>query len=87
MRTALSLLSCVPVLLAPGIAQAQAAFDRTKPPALPPAPRLVMPAVVNARLANGIPTQVVEQTEVPLVQVTLTVAGGSRREAWRAPLP
>jgi zinc protease len=71
------------VLLAPTIGGAQAvsgaaaAFDRTKVPTLPPAPRLVLPAVATSRLANGIGLQVVSQREVPLVQVTLTIAGGS----------
>ena len=65
-------------LLAPVAANAQAAFDRSKVPVLPPAPRLVLPAVNSARLANGIALQVVPQRELPLVQVTLAVAGGSR---------
>jgi zinc protease len=64
--------------VAPLALHAQGAFDRTKPPVLPPAPTLVMPAVSTARLGNGIPLQVVTQRELPLVQVTLTVAGGSR---------
>jgi len=65
-------------LLAPVAAGAQAAFDRSKVPVLPPAPRLVLPAVNSARLANGIALQVVTQREVPLVQVTLAITGGSR---------
>jgi predicted Zn-dependent peptidase len=66
------------MLLAPSVASAQAAFDRSKVPVLPPAPKLVLPAVTTARLANGIALQVVPQRELPLVQVTLAVAGGSR---------
>jgi len=66
------------VLLAPAAASAQAAFDRSKVPVLPPPPRLVLPAVNSARLANGIALQVVPQREVPLVQVTLAITGGSR---------
>ena len=65
-------------MLAPIALNAQAAFDRTKPPALPAAPKLVLPSVAVSKLANGVALQVVTQTEVPLVQVTLTVAGGSR---------
>ncbi|MBC7841719.1 MAG: insulinase family protein [Gemmatimonadaceae bacterium] len=57
---------------------AQAAFDRTRPPTLPTAPKLAMPTVTTSRLANGIALQVVTQSEVPLVQVTLIVSGGSR---------
>jgi zinc protease len=65
-------------VFAPIVVQAQAAFDRTKPPVLPAAPRLVLPTVTTSRLANGVGLRVVSQREVPLVQVTLTVAGGSR---------
>ena len=52
-------------------------------PTLPAAPRLVLPAVATSRLANGIGVQVVSQREVPLVQVTLTIAGGSRLDGDR----
>jgi zinc protease len=65
-------------LLTPALLQAQSAFDRTRPPALPAAPRLVLPSVVTSRLPNGVALRVVPQREVPLVQVTLTIAGGSR---------
>ena len=65
-------------LLLPCGAQAQSAVDRTKPPALPAAPRMVLPAVASSRLVNGIALRVVPQHELPLVQVTMTVAGGSR---------
>lgn len=74
MMRRLFILSCV----APVALSAQAAFDRTKPPTLPAAPKLVMPSVTTSKLANGVALQVVTQTEVPLVQVTLSVAGGSR---------
>ncbi len=66
-------------LLVPVTIGAQAAaFDRSKPPVLPPAPRLVLPVVTSSRLVNGLALRVVSQREVPLVQVTLTIAGGSR---------
>ena len=65
-------------LLAPAGVSAQAAFDRTKPPTLPATPKLMLPSVTTSKLSNGIGLQVVTQTEVPLVQVTLTVAGGAR---------
>jgi zinc protease len=77
-RMLLTLAFAPAVLIAPTALCAQAAFDRTKPPATPTAPRLVLPTVTTSRLANGIALQVVPQTEVPLVQVTLTVNGGSR---------
>ncbi|MES3033560.1 MAG: pitrilysin family protein [Gemmatimonadota bacterium] len=73
MRRSLMLL-----LLAPAAAGAQAAFDRSKVPTLPPAPKLVLPTVGTSRLSNGIALQVVTQREVPLVQVSLAVRGGSR---------
>ena len=63
---------------APAMLAAQAAFDRTKPPTLPSAPKLVLPSILTSRLGNGIGLQVVTQPELPLVQVTLIVAGGSR---------
>ncbi len=62
----------------PAAMQAQAAFDRSKPPTLPPAPPLVLPVVAASTLGNGVALRVVSQREVPLVQVTLTIAGGSR---------
>ena len=74
MMRRLFILSCV----APVALSAQAAFDRTKPPTLPAAPKLVLPSVTVSKLANGVALQVVTQTELPLVQVTLTVSGGSR---------
>ncbi len=73
MRRVLFSCLCLPVVV-----QAQMAFDRSKPPTLPAAPRLVLPVVASSRLANGLALRVVSQREVPLVQVTLTIAGGSR---------
>jgi zinc protease len=65
-------------LLAPASLHAQAAFDRSKAPVLAPPQKLVLPTVRSARLSNGIAVQLVEQREVPLVQVALTVTGGAR---------
>jgi predicted Zn-dependent peptidase len=67
----------VTAAVSPALAQGQA-FDRTKPPALRPPARIKMPPVVSATLANGLKLYVVEMHEVPLVQFTLTVAGGGR---------
>ena len=50
----------------------------TKPPALPVAASLSVPTVKAGALPNGIKLNIVEQHELPLVQVTLTVIGGSR---------
>lgn len=50
----------------------------TSPPTLAPPPGLKMPAVQEARLANGLRLVVVPMHEVPLVQVILSVTGGGR---------
>jgi zinc protease len=59
------------------VAGAQVRTDRTKPPALGPAPRLTLPAVQKRALANGLPVWIVELHEVPLAQVSLVVQAGS----------
>ncbi|MEQ1757710.1 MAG: pitrilysin family protein [Vicinamibacterales bacterium] len=58
-------------------AVAQERPDRTRPPALGPAPGLTVPSIQKRALSNGIPVWVVESREVPLVQVNLLVLGGS----------
>jgi zinc protease len=62
-------------LAATGLAQGQA--DRSKPPALGPAPQLKLPTVQKRTLSNGVPVWLVEAHEVPLVQITLVVKSGS----------
>jgi len=57
---------------------AQQPFDRTHAPVLAEAPALTVPAVRTVRLANGPALNIVEHRELPLVQVTLTIAGGGR---------
>ena len=64
-------------LLAPATLVAQQS-TYTKPPALPVAASLSVPTVKSGALPNGIKLNVVEQHELPLVQLTLTVTGGSR---------
>jgi zinc protease len=56
----------------------QAGFDRTKAPALTAAPALSVPTVATSRFGNGIALRVVEQRELPLVHITLQLAGGAR---------
>lgn len=51
--------------------------DRSKPPALGPAPTLTLPAIQKSRLANGLAVWIVEHHEVPLAQVSLIVRAGS----------
>lgn len=61
-----------------GIAPAgQAKPDRSKPPAIGPAPSLRLPAIQKHRLSNGLNVWIVEHHEVPLAQVNLIVRSGS----------
>ena len=57
-----------------------AVLDRTKPPTLGSVPVLLLPAVKTGTLANGVALQVVEQHELPLVQLSLIISGGSKAE-------
>jgi len=56
---------------------AQQRPDRSKPPALDPAPSLNLPPIQKRMLSNGLPVWVVEAHKVPLVQVNLVVMAGS----------
>ena len=51
--------------------------DRSKPPALGPAPALKQPPIQKQKLSNGLPVWIVEQHEVPLAQVNLIIRSGS----------
>jgi zinc protease len=55
-------------------------IDPTTPPELGPPPVLHIPPVQTAELPNGVKLYLVEMHEVPLVQWTLTVAGGGRED-------
>jgi len=59
---------------------AQVQVDRSKPPALGPAPQLKLPAIVKRTLSNSVPVWVVEAHEVPLAQVTLLLKSGSSND-------
>jgi predicted Zn-dependent peptidase len=72
---ALFLLSFAPV-----VAFAQQ-FDRTQVPALEKPPALKLPALERASLPSGITLQLVQQHELPLVQVTMVIQGGVRLDA------
>jgi predicted Zn-dependent peptidase len=63
--------------------QAQQAFDRSKPPALPKPAELSVPRVHDLSLPNRIKLNVVEHRELPLVHVILSVAGGARLDGDR----
>ncbi|HXW06008.1 MAG TPA: pitrilysin family protein [Vicinamibacterales bacterium] len=51
--------------------------DRSSPPRLAPPPPLTLPAVQKHRLSNGLQVWIVEQHEVPMVQINLIVRAGS----------
>ena len=58
-------------------ASAQGKPDRSKPPAIGPAPSLKMPAIQKQKLSNGLAVWIVEHHEVPLAQINLIVRSGS----------
>jgi len=51
--------------------------DRSKLPILPPPAKLVLPAIQQFELANGLKVYLMEKHEVPLVQLNLIVKTGS----------
>ncbi len=55
-------------------------LDITRPPRLGPPRPLEIPIPARTRLPNGLRLYVIELHEVPLVQFTLTVAGGGRED-------
>ncbi len=61
-----------------GVAAALSHAQITSPPALGPAPALIMPTVEEARLDNGLRLLVSRNAEVPLVEARLVIAGGAR---------
>ena len=73
----LCLATLVIVLIGSATGFTQGTPDRSKPPALGPVARLMLPPIEKRALANGLPVWVVEAHEVPLVQVNLVVFAGS----------
>lgn len=65
------------VVATAAVASAQDKPDRSKPPAIGPAPSLKMPAIQKQKLSNGLAVWIVEHHEVPLAQVNLIVRSGS----------
>jgi zinc protease len=59
--------------------QAQS-FDRTTPPALGPAPALSVPRAVERTLPNGLRLIIVEQHELPLVDISLVIRSGGEAD-------
>jgi len=64
-------------IFAAALAAQTQAPDRSKPPALGPAPQVKLPAIQKRRLSNGLPVWIVETHKVPVVQVNLVVLTGS----------
>lgn len=79
-RTAGALLATA--LAASGLA---AQVDRTKAPALGPAPALHLPAIRTATLPNGLTLAVVEMHKVPVVEVQALVDAGTARDPADVP--
>ncbi len=84
-RNGLVLGAAAALLAASPPVRLSAQVDRTKPPALPPAPALKLPAVQTTTLANGLTLTVVEMHKVPVVDVQLLVDAGSARDAADLP--
>jgi predicted Zn-dependent peptidase len=57
-----------------------AQVDRTKPPALGPAPALHLPAMRTFALPNGLTVAVVEMHKVPVVEVQVLLDAGTARD-------
>jgi predicted Zn-dependent peptidase len=72
----LAALAVATVAVVPATLRAQA-VDRTRPPALGPAPTLRLPPVQTATLPNGLVLAVVEMHKVPVVDVSLVLDAGS----------
>ncbi|HYV96893.1 MAG TPA: pitrilysin family protein [Gemmatimonadaceae bacterium] len=67
------------VMLAASTGQAQT-FDRTKPPVLGPPPSLTVPPTTERTLPNGLRLIVIEQHELPLVDIQLVVKTGGEAD-------
>jgi predicted Zn-dependent peptidase len=68
---------CAALGLSAAVPAAQQSADRSKPPALGPAPALTLPSIQKRTLSNGLPVWLIEAHEVPLVQINLVVLAGS----------
>ena len=66
--------------VAPGIGAQTAPSPNTTPPVLGPVKPLMVPAVVERRLSNGLRLLIVEQKELPLVDVILLVRSGAEAD-------
>ncbi len=66
--------------LAVGLALVQQAPDRSKAPAVGPAPALHLPAIDKRTLSNGLPVWIMGVHKVPTVHLELAVRGGVAAE-------
>jgi len=62
-----------------------AAPDRSRPPALGPAPEVRLPAQRHLELSNGLRVRLVEHHQLPIVALHLVVDAGSARDPDRLP--
>ena len=85
--TSVAVLAVALVLAPPASGQTAAAAkpDRSKPPALGPVRPLKLPPVRVLHLANGLPVFLVEQHEVPVVQVDAVVRVGAGNDPLDKP--
>ncbi|HEX2165874.1 MAG TPA: pitrilysin family protein [Longimicrobiales bacterium] len=67
------------LLTVAGTASAQAP-DRSEPPPVGPAPDLVLPALQEFTLDNGLRVLLMEKHDVPLVQLNLLIGAGTARD-------
>lgn len=74
---AVSVVLALTAASSPAPAQTRTPPDRTQPPKTGPAPQLKLPPIQRQKLTNGLAVWLVEQHEVPVVQVNLIVGSGS----------
>ena len=73
-------------IAAAGAALGAQAPDRSKPPALGPAPAVKLPTIQKLKLSNGLPVWIVEMHKVPVVQVNAQVwVAALQVPLWPAP--
>lgn len=65
------------LLASPAVAQ----VDRSTPPKPGPPPEVRLPEIQKRSLANGVPVWIVEQHEVPVVQIDLIVKSGTATDS------
>jgi predicted Zn-dependent peptidase len=77
LRSRIADLVLVLLMVAAAATASAQAPDRTKPPAIGPAPSLKLPTIQKQKLSNGLAVWIVEHHEVPLAQVNMIVRSGS----------